>query len=89
MAEIEYEVTCGAAPVQIEGHDGDVRFFFHARHDRWLFKATRDTSVDPADLPDSDPSCRSSAYENASYIPSVEAVRIIRECVIGYRRNGG
>lgn len=89
MAGIEYRITCEAAPLQIEGSQGEVRFFFRSRHDQWVFKATRDAALDPADLPDYQLELQSGSHAKASHMSVDEALEIIRECIGRYRRNGG
>lgn len=88
MPQIAYEITCSAAPLQIEGALGSVRFCFRARHDEWSFLATEQPGVDPCDLPDNNSSARSGKHRNASYMSPECGLRIIRECLSGYSRGG-
>lgn len=84
MPDLKYKVICEAAPLQIEGREGDVRFYFRSRHDEWRFYATTNPAIDPVDLPDTDESVRSGEYPEASYMPLEVGLQIVRDCLVAY-----
>ncbi|MEU7979379.1 hypothetical protein AB0B63_12695 [Micromonospora sp. NPDC049081] len=75
----EAQVTCSAAPVQIEGSlpNGE-RFHFRARHSDVSLGIGGD---DPADLPEWE---NRESHEEASYLPAVVGEAIVRRLVRRY-----
>lgn len=77
------QVTCFAAPVQVEGSlPSGERFYFRARH--------RDVSLgiggdDPADVPEWE---HSESHEEASYLPAVVGEAVVRRFVRRYLEEG-
>lgn len=79
----EAQVTCAAAPVQVEGSlpNGE-RFYFRARHS--------DVSLgiggnDPADIPEWEDSA---THQEASYLPTAVGEAIIRRLARRYLEEG-
>ena len=81
MHDLQFTITCEAAPVQVEGTAGKTRFYFRARHDEWNFAASSDPAVDPLGLPDNHAKARRGTYPNAGYMPHETALDIIRKCL--------
>ncbi|WP_433344612.1 hypothetical protein [Micromonospora sp. CA-111912] len=75
----EAQVTCSAAPVQIEGSllNGD-RFYFRARHSDVSLSIGGD---DPADIPEWEDS---ESHQEASYLPAAAGEAIIRRLARRY-----
>ncbi|SCL50284.1 hypothetical protein [Micromonospora chersina] len=75
----EAQVTCEAAPVQVEGRlPSGERFYFRARHS--------DVSLgiggeDPADIPEWE---ESESHEEASWLPATDGEAIIRRLALRY-----
>ncbi|NED53649.1 hypothetical protein EAD96_30325 [Micromonospora sp. BL1] len=75
----EAQMTCEAAPVQMEGHlPSGERFYFRARHS--------DVSLgiggeDPSDIPEWE---ESESHEEASWLPATDAEAIIRRLALRY-----
>lgn len=67
------EITCSAAPVQIEGRlPGGQQFYFRARHGDATLAVDGD---DPSDIPEWE---RSERHEEASHLPADDGEDIIR-----------
>jgi len=73
------EVTCSAAPVQVEGRlPGGRPFYFRARHGEATLAVGGD---DPADIPEWE---RSERHEMASHLPPDDGENIIRRLASRY-----
>lgn len=69
----EAQVTCAAAPVQVEGSlPSGERFYFRARHSDVSLGIGGD---DPADIPEWEDS---ESHQGASYLPAASGEAIIR-----------
>ncbi|SCL41061.1 hypothetical protein GA0074692_6122 [Micromonospora pallida] len=75
----ETQVTCTAAPVQVDGAlpNGE-RFYFRARHSDVSLGIGGD---DPADIPEWE---ASEPHQEASYLPAVDGEAIIRRLARRY-----
>lgn len=88
---IEAELTCEAAPVQIEGMADGHPFYFRSRWWDWTFTlvAPDDDPVSPHGPADSVfircAHYGSDIYFDASWMPHAEAWRIVRACVDAWR----
>ena len=83
--------TCHAAPVQAEGTLAQHAFYFRARHEDWSFAVALSSEVDPASICfPSQGFFREGAYGSslsaASYMPLIEARRIIIDCATDFLR---
>jgi hypothetical protein len=74
------EMTCSAAPVQVEGRLPDGRrFYFRARHSEATLAVGGD---DPSDVPEWE---RSERHEMASHLPADDGEDIIRRLAGSFR----
>jgi hypothetical protein len=48
-ADLTYQFTCDAAPVQAEGMVCGYPFYFRARYEHWTFSVSEHAGVDPVD----------------------------------------
>ena len=72
----QVEMTCHAAPVQLEGAlPCGERFYFRSRHDEVLLAVG---GSDPADFA---PWERSVAYDGAAYLPADPGLRLLLDLV--------
>lgn len=74
---VEFEIW-GSAPVQALGSLSGREFYFRARHDGWSCEVADDCGQLPSDgLANTTGFSRSGRYENASYIPLRDALKLI------------
>jgi hypothetical protein len=80
----QVEMTCFAAPVQLEGllPDGEP-FYFRARHGDVLFAVGGEDPADIAECEHEEP------HRDASYLPAVDGAEALRRLVDEHRREHG
>lgn len=92
---IDFQITCEAAPLQIEGNVNGKAFYFRARWDQWTFAISYDDKVHPAKILSSKDGfffrCgdvgESGGYA-ASWMSVDEAMDIIARCIRSYNEEG-
>ncbi|TYC02111.1 hypothetical protein FXF53_10395 [Micromonospora sp. WP24] len=78
------QVTCSAAPVQMEGRlPSGERFYFRGRHSDVTLAVGGD---DPADIPEWE---RSESRQEASWLPAAEGEAIVRRLASRYLEQRG
>ena len=78
----QVEITCHAAPVQLEGvlPCGE-QFYFRSRHDEVLLAVG---GADPADFA---PWERTASHDNASYLPADPGLQLLLDLAAEHRAN--
>lgn len=90
--ELQFEFTCLAAPVQVEGTVAGRLFYFRARGITWEFTVAEHAGDDPAGLSSDDVATGAAWYRTgtvpgefaASWMPVDQAVGLIIQCANAY-----
>lgn len=76
---LEY-VVGGCCPVQANGTIRGRQFYFHARHSNWTFEVANDLGELPSDVGGNAVFFLESRHNDAGYMSSAEASRIVEAC---------
>jgi hypothetical protein len=84
MDGIVYEITCSAAPLQIEGTIDGVPFYFRSRWTSWRIGIGGDTVMNPDWRREDD---YGTEEFDASWMPEKEGLAIIERCAKEWRES--